>query len=236
MIKASPINTHEDCLLLLKITMKVDDRFSNVLPYHNKILAILCSGAEAPILWPPDAGGWLAGKDPEAGKDWGQEEKRAPEDETLDGITDSVDLSLSKFWKAVKDREAWHAAVHRLATSWTRLSNWTTTTKPYASSSWSKSHSPKHQPLPNDTSVTTGWWSKKVKALVTQSHTTLCDPMGWRPPASSVHEILQTRTLEWVAISFSRGSSWLRDRTRTSCIAGRFFPVWAHREAGKMED
>ena len=57
MIKASPINTHEDCLLLLKITMKVDDRFSNVLPYHNKILAILCSGAEAPILWPPDAGG-----------------------------------------------------------------------------------------------------------------------------------------------------------------------------------
>ena len=147
-------------------------------------------------------------KDPEAGKDWGQEEKRAPEDETLDGTTDSVDLSLSKVWKMVKDREAWHAAVHRLATSWTRLGNWTTTTtKPYASSSWSKNHSPEHQPLPNATSVTTGWWNKKVKALVTQSHTTLCDPMGRRPPASSVHEILQTRTLEWVAISFSRGSS-----------------------------
>lgn len=50
MIKASAINTHKDCLLLLKIMMKVDDRFSNVLPYQNKILAILCSETEAPIL------------------------------------------------------------------------------------------------------------------------------------------------------------------------------------------
>ena len=45
----------------------------------------------------------------------------------LDGITDSVDMSLSKFWKTVKDREAWHAAVHRIAKSGMWLRNWTTT-------------------------------------------------------------------------------------------------------------
>ena len=50
-----------------------------------------------------------------------------------------------------------------------------------------------------------------------------CDTMGCRPPASSVHGILQTRVLEWVAISFSRGSSQPRDGTQVSCIAGRFF-------------
>ena len=56
---------------------------------------------------------------------------------------------------------------------------------------------------------------------VAQSCLTLGDPMDYSPPGSSVHGILQARILEWVAISFSRGSSPLRDRTRVSCIAGR---------------
>ena len=60
---------------------------------------------------------------------------------------------------------------------------------------------------------------------------TLCDPMDCSPPGSSVHGILQARILEWVAISFSRGSSQPRDRTQVSCIAGRFFTIWATREA-----
>ena len=50
-------------------------------------------------------------------------------------------------------------------------------------------------------------------------------------PGSSVHKILQARILEWVAIPSSRGSSWPRDQTRVSCIAGVFFTIWATREA-----
>ena len=55
-----------------------------------------------------------------------------------------------------------------------------------------------------------------------------CDPMDCSPPGSSIHRILQARILEWVAISFSRGSSQPRDRTHVSCIAGRFFTTESH--------
>ena len=55
----------------------------------------------------------------------------------------------------------------------------------------------------------------------------LCDPMESSPPGSSVHEILQARILEWVAISSSRRSSWPRDQSQVSQSAGRFFTIWA---------
>ena len=58
-----------------------------------------------------------------------------------------------------------------------------------------------------------------------------CDHMNWNLPDYSVHGILQAITLEYVAISFFRGSSRPRNRTRNSCIAGRFFTDWAMREA-----
>ena len=67
--------------------------------------------------------------------------------------------------------------------------------------------------------------------LVAQLCPTLCDRMDCNPPGSSVHEIFQARKLEWVAISFSRGSSQPRDRTWVSCNAGKFFTDWATREA-----
>ena len=62
--------------------------------------------ARAPVLWPPDVKSQLNGKDPDAGKDWGQEEKGMTEDEWLDGISDSMDMNLSKLHKMVKDRKA----------------------------------------------------------------------------------------------------------------------------------
>ena len=63
----------------------------------------------------------------------------------------------------------------------------------------------------------------KKKVLVTQLCPTLCDPMDFSPPGSSVHGIFQARILEWIAISFSRVSSQPRDWTWVSCITGSFF-------------
>ena len=70
-----------------------------------------------------------------------------------------------------------------------------------------------------------------VKVLVAQLCLTLCNPMIYSPPGSSVHGIFQARILEWLTISFSSGSSQPRDKTRVSCTAGRFFTDWATREA-----
>ena len=69
---------------------------------------------------------------------------------------------------------------------------------------------------------------------VAQSCLTLCVPMDSSLPGSAAHGIFQARILEWAAISFSRGSSQPRDRTRVSCIADRCFTIWATREAQKF--
>ena len=74
------------------------------------------------------------------------------------------------------------------------------------------------------------WVWKWKKVLVTQSCLTFGDPVECSSPGSSVHGILKRRTVEWVAISYSRGSSWPRDGAWVFCLAGRFFTLWATRD------
>ena len=92
--------------------------------------------AETPILWPPDVKKWLIGNDPDAGKDWRQEEKGTTEDDRVGWHLWLSGHGLSKLQELVMDREAWHAAAmesQRVRHDWATQLNWYPTLSPKSS-------------------------------------------------------------------------------------------------------
>ena len=120
-------------IVVLEKTLEspLDSKIKPVNPKGNQswiLIGRTDAEAETPILWPPDVKSQLTRKYPDAGKDWDRRRRGWQRMIWLDGITNSFDMNLSRLWEIVKDRKAWHASVHGVTKSWTRLSDWTTAT------------------------------------------------------------------------------------------------------------
>ena len=117
--------------VLLEKTLEMSVDCKEIQPVHPKgnqswiFIGRTDAESGAPILWPGDAKNSLLRKDPDAGKDWRHEEKGTTENDVVDSITKSMDMSLSKFWELVIGTEVWHVAVHKFRKSQMWLSYWT---------------------------------------------------------------------------------------------------------------
>ena len=184
---------------MLEKTLEIPLDCKEIQPVHPKgaqswvFIGRTDAEAEAPTLWPLDAKNRLTGKDPDAGKEWRQEEKGMTEDE-MAGWHRWLDGRESEWTPGVGDGQGVLAYCSLWANKEFDMTEWL---------NWSELK----------------WILKKHSQWVSESHSVMSDSLRPHGP----HQIFQARILEWVAFPFPRGYSQPWDWTQVSCTADRFF-------------